>query len=141
MFTVIITVLLMATNKNGQAVSADVPPYIYYTVAIVIALASVSASFVVFGKKVAAAKQQTGLKAMLENYRLAVIFRFALMEGPALFAVIVYFLTGQFTILPLVGLILAIMVFVVPTKQRAIADLELSSQQAAIVNDDEAVIE
>jgi len=114
---------------------------IFISIAVIISLCSVAASFVMFNKNVAAAKEKNNLKEMLNAYRAAVIMRYALMEGPALFAVIVYFLTGKFSILPLVGLILAIMVYAVPTRQKLITDLDLSSQQADIINDDDALIE
>jgi hypothetical protein len=62
----------------------------------------------------------------MEIYRSAMIIRAALMEGSAFFCIVSYMITGNIRMIILTALILAIMIFIFPTRPRIAGDLGIS---------------
>ncbi|MBK7028752.1 MAG: hypothetical protein IPH45_05910 [Bacteroidales bacterium] len=62
----------------------------------------------------------------MEIYRSAMILRAALMEGSAFFCIVSYMITGNIRMIILTALILAIMIFIFPTRPRIAGDLGIS---------------
>jgi len=69
------------------------------------------------------------LHEKLNHYREAMIVYLAACEGAALFAVICFFLTGNYWFVAIVCVMLAAMLYRMPTKQRLTIDLQLNSQE------------
>lgn len=65
------------------------------------------------------------LNEKLNHYRYLLIKCLALCEGAAIFSVIVYFLTGDFRVLIITGVILAVMLSFAPSKKRMITELDI----------------
>ena len=85
-------------------------------------------------------KEKTELKEKLGDYRVTLIIKFALLEGPSLFALVCYFLTANYFFLELAGLI--IMAFLVnrPTRHKVVIDLELNHAERALIKDPRAIV-
>jgi len=92
-------------------------------------------SKIVFKNRLKAAKDQTNLFAKMTDYRGALVVRYALLEGPSFFAIIVYLLTGNLLFLGMSLLIIAYFFIIRPTSGDAITDLELSIIEEQLVND------
>jgi hypothetical protein len=71
----------------------------------------------------------SGLIEKINQYREAMIIYLAACEGAALFATICLFLTGNYWVIVIAITMLTAMWFRMPTKQRLITDLQLSSQE------------
>jgi divalent metal cation (Fe/Co/Zn/Cd) transporter len=69
------------------------------------------------------------LNDKFNKYREALIAYYAACEGAALFAVICLFLTGNYWFIVIAITMLSAMWYRMPTKQRLITDLQLSSQE------------
>lgn len=79
-----------------------------------------------YAKGVSSAKSITGtLQNKLNHYRSFLIKCLAICEGAALFSVIVYFLTGDFRVLIITGVMLAVMLSFAPSKKRMITELDI----------------
>lgn len=65
------------------------------------------------------------LRVKLDQYRPALVLYLALCEGPALFSVIVFFLTGKYEILGVAGIMLALMLAKMPGAKKLIRELDL----------------
>lgn len=65
------------------------------------------------------------LNDKLNQYRAALIIYMALCEGPAIFSVIIFLLTGKFIILIITALLVAVMCVKAPTRNRIIQELKL----------------
>ena len=86
------------------------------------------------------AKGKKSLFDKLTNYRSALIIRFALLEGPSFFAIVVYLLTGDYLFLGMSGLIVLVFFTLKPSVERAINDLELNSEETRRINNSISLI-
>ena len=128
--------------EGGRANLSDVhaPNSVFYIVLAVFVLGGITGSFNLFKKKLTAAKQKASLSEKLQDYRAAIIIRYALLEGPGLFSIIVYFIIGEMTVLTATVVIILLMVYARPDRDKLINDLELSSGEAAIINDPNSIV-
>lgn len=95
---------------------------------------------VLFRTKVNQAKMEPELTAKMAGYRGALVLKYAMLEGPSLFAVIAYLLTGQLLYLaaPVILIILTLMQR--PDKDTAIKELELDyNEQAKLDTPDDLI--
>jgi len=106
-----------------------------------LAFMSIVAGRTLYKKKVDDIKNMDNLATKLNAYRGAFILRDALLEGPAIFAIIAYLLCGNMVLLGVAVLLIVVFIIIRPTKDAVIKDLELSSDEMDILNDDDAVIE
>lgn len=95
----------------------------------VMAIMGVFASSFLFGKALPNAQKQTAVYRKFSMYQTATIMRYAFLEGPALFATIVYFLTGNFLYLLIAIAIIAYFITLRPTKDKLTDDLKLSYEE------------
>ena len=102
--------------------------------------ASVLASIVLFKTLVEQAKTQADIKNKMKAYRSALILRFALLEAPAIVALVGYVLTGQILYLGAAAIMIAISLVQRPSAATAIKDLGLDYSEAQLVEDPEAII-
>ena len=71
----------------------------------------------------------------LDAYRAALILRYALLEGPSMFAIVVYLVTGGIIFILLAALIVFYFVTIRPNKENVIKDLDLNPNEEQILND------
>ena len=108
---------------------------IFFIAVIVIAIMSIFMAPRLYKKRITDALSP-GLSLMdkLNIYRSALIVYLALCEGPGLFAVIVYFLTGYKPLLIVIAVVLLAMLLKRPEKSKIFNDLQLSSQEQLELN-------
>lgn len=132
MFTVIVFALnfLQEPSLTDKSVAR-----ILFTAVLFIAAASLTAAANLYKKRITAA-QSFGLPLVekLNIYRAALIVYLALCEGAGLFAVIVYFLTGNKLLLAVIALVLLAMLLKRPEKQRIFNELQLDSKEQMELN-------
>jgi hypothetical protein len=87
------------------------------------------------------AKGNKNLYDKLTTYRSALIIRYALLEGPSFFAIVVYLLTGDYLFLGMSGLVILVFFTLKPTVERAINDLELHSEESYAINNPNTMID
>lgn len=80
-------------------------------------------------------KLETDLKMKLAGYRAATIIRLALLEGPALFTVIAFLLTGDTNFLLYTSFMLLLFAMIRPTMERAIKELNLDEREVLKIQD------
>ena len=81
------------------------------------------------------------LKDKLTTYQTASLMRYALLEGPALFAVIVFSFTNNVFYLVLGAILIAYLFLLRPSINKIVADLNLSSPERAIMQRENQKIE
>ena len=62
-------------------------------------------------------------------YRSACILQWALIEGPCLFCIIGFFLTGNYAFMALAGVLIILFAMQSPTKAKVMLHLNLSEQE------------
>jgi len=97
-------------------------------------------SRVMFKTRLNAIKSQDNLISKMTAYRGALIIKYALLEGPSFFAIVVFLLTGDYLFLGLSGLIIVYFFLIRPTSEAAVNDLELSIMEVQFINDPDCEI-
>ena len=97
-------------------------------------------SGILFKSRLNLAKEKTSLYEKMSDYRSALIVRYALLEGPSFFGIVVFLITGDYLFLGMSGLIIAVFFTLMPTANRAVNDLELSANDTHTINDPNGVI-
>ncbi len=124
-FAIIISVLNLV---NGPVMKEEVLSYknIFLYAAVGISVACIISSRIIYNKKLIIVKNTPdSLDSKLNQYRAALILYMAPCEGAALFSVIVLFLTGNFIVLLITGVMLGIMFSKFPFSKKAINELSL----------------
>lgn len=105
-----------------------------------IAIVSVVSGGLLYKKQVSDIRNKYNLSHKLNAYRSIVITRDVLFQFPSLLAVISFMLTGEMLFLALTGSLITLFVYVRPAKERVIRDLQLSSEETNLVNDDYSIV-
>jgi purine-cytosine permease-like protein len=80
------------------------------------------------------------LPAKMENYRNALILRYAVLEAPAIFAIIATLLTGNLYFLFNSAMMVFLMFYFRPRPQNAILNMQLDQQDSLIIQDPDGII-
>lgn len=102
---------------------------IFLTIAAVIGLVCLVAALNGYTKGIAAAREPHSLKDKLNQYRVVLIRFIALCEGPALFGIIMFIITGNYNFFIVTAVMLAAMLSKAPTRKRVAEDLALDWNQ------------
>lgn len=85
---------------------------------------------------------KSSLVEKMSDYRAALVLRYALLEGPSFFAMVVYLLTDDVLFLVMAGLIIVLFFTMKPTKEHAVTDLELNpAEEQSILDPDKVIAE
>lgn len=106
----------------------------------VIAFVSIVSGGLLYKKQVSNIRNKYNLSNKLKAYRLTIIIRDALFEFPSLLAITSFMLTGEMLFLALTGSLITLFLYLRPTKERVITDLQLSSEEINLVNNDSCII-
>jgi len=93
-----------------------------------------------FRKKMDEVKNKSSLFEKMNEYRAALILRYAFLEGPTFLSIIAYLLTSSWYFLVIAGFIILIFLTMRPTGDRAADDLELNENERQIISNPDAVI-
>ena len=136
-FFIVIAYFIERTGAfAGDKILGDIFKYMVPALAFI----CMAAGNMLYKKRVNDIKNKSSLAEKLNAYRAIFILRDALLEGPALFAIIAYLLCGKLELLGVAVLLLLIFIIIRPAKDKLIKELELSSDETAIIEDDDAVI-
>jgi hypothetical protein len=80
------------------------------------------------------------LKSKLAAYQSAMIIRFALLEGPSLFAIGAFLLSGELFYLLVSVVLIGYFIYLKPTKERVENDVKLSYQELEDFNQPDKVM-
>lgn len=131
---------------TGQVLFAAVSIYLVYTksflpaaaeldrtlqvVALIAAAGGVYAGMTIFKKKLMQIREMNyHAKEKLTLYRGACIMQWALMEGPSIFCIACFLLTGNYAFLALVAVILFLFAATAPSKIKILMHLQISETE------------
>jgi hypothetical protein len=102
---------------NGMGIIADETfNRTLQVIAIAIAAAGFFIGTALFKKKLAVIKTTDDAAQKFNLYRAACILQWALLEGPSLFCIISFFITGNYAFLVLAGALIILFAMMAPTK-------------------------
>ena len=95
--------------------------------ALIITAAGIFAGMTLFKKKLMQIREmQTGAKEKFDLYRSACIIQWALLEGPSIFCIVCFFVTGNYAFLALVLVVLILFAMTAPSKVKILLQLQIS---------------
>ena len=106
----------------------------------VFAFYGVIAGSIIFKKRLSLSKSKTSLLQKLNDYRAALIIRYALLEGATFFSLVSYLMTGDQLFLYISISIIAIFIIIKPSIQNVINDLELNPGEIHIISNPDSII-
>jgi len=80
------------------------------------------------------------LPVKMAGYRIALIVRYAFLQAPTYFSLVVYILTGGVLFLLMAGVIVVKFLTIKPTIERAARDLDLTINDKQAINDPNRII-
>jgi hypothetical protein len=134
----VVTVFLVQKNEMAESVK-ELKDIFIYIVPVLIILSLVGARWY-FQKAVSALKNNTDLMGKMTGYRSASIARFALLEGPSLFSIVIFLVTGYWFFLGMAGLMIIVFLIHKPSREKAANDLELSASERLKIEDPDTII-
>jgi hypothetical protein len=115
------------TLQRGFSFSAD--PLII--IDIILPVLGIFVGNFLYKTLIAKISAESSLSQKIAAHQTASIVRFALLEGPALFSVVVYMLSGNMLFLVILAVILAYFISVRPTRNKMIEDMKLDYNEQA----------
>ncbi len=137
---ILFSIIAYAVHSTGAFGNNAALFTIFQYMVPVLAFMGITAGNVLYKKQVNEIKNKEGLTEKLNAYRGTFILRDALLEGPAIFAIIAYLLCGNILLLGVAIFLVVIFIIIRPTKDVVIKDLGLSTDETAVIEDDDAVI-
>ena len=91
----------------------------------VVAIGAILLSQVIYKKLLTTAKNKSGLKSKLQGYQTASIVKFALIEGPAFFGIVLTMVTGNTAFIAIAGVLVIFLLLQKPSQAKVENDLDL----------------
>lgn len=135
---VFVTLYLNYNQKIELSENDENDIFLYIVPAMVVG--GLIGSFLLFKNRLEASKREPDLINKMVNYRSALIVRYSFLEGPSLFAIVIYLISYNIFFLALSGFIIIIFLLIKPTKDKAINDLMLSPGEINTLNDPNAIV-
>ncbi|WP_046757016.1 hypothetical protein [Kordia jejudonensis] len=107
----------------------------------VIAVGAILGSQTIFKKLLASAESKPSLKAKLASYQTASIIKFAMIEGPAFFGIILSMITGNTAFMAIAGVLVLFLMLQRPSKTKVESDLKLRGDHRNQFNTYDEVID
>jgi len=124
-------VAVYLTYSNLLAVRMDDARDLFRIVLVVAGLGGVIGSITMFKKRMTAIRANTDLKTKLAAYRMALVIKLFMIEGPTMLGIILFLLTRDYLILSITGLIIVFFIMNRPSKYSVMNDLELTGDEWA----------
>ena len=128
-------------NNNGSFNSREKGlKDIFIYLVPVFAVYGLVAGSIIFKKRLNSSKVKTSLLEKLNDYRAALIIRYALLEGTTFFSLVSYLMTGDLLFLYISILIIATFIIIKPSTKNVINDLELNPGEIQIISNPDSII-
>lgn len=132
-------IAVMLVEGGDQEASQSLNQVLRLPMVMLVVLAVIS-SRLVFRAMLTKAVRSSSITEKIGKYRSAQVVRWALVEVPILFCGASFIISHDYWLMLIAGLGLVYFILQWPSRQRAIFDLQLSSQETAILNDPNAIV-
>lgn len=135
-----VTLLLVFGKNSSYQQNAIQELMVFAYLVPAFALAGLAASILVFKNRLSKFKTFNSLDQKTAYYQTTQIIRWASIEGPSVLALVVFLLTGNLLIFGVFALLVLYIVSLYPSRDKAIADMELNYNETQQINDDNTLI-
>jgi len=133
-------IAFVVVNMNETTIADEFLTQVLFIIVPIFMIGTFIASNVLFKKRIEIAKSKNNLIGKMNEYRTAIILKLAPLEGGSFFSIIAYFITNNIIFLSLSALIVLMFALNQPTKEKAIADLELNFDEEKDLNNPESIV-
>lgn len=130
---------LSQTQKRVELITPEIHQTLLWIVPAV-AVAGITLGWVVFNSKLKSLWHKDNLAEKLKGYQTAMVVRLAIMEGPSLLALILFYITGDYTFLGVSAFIILAFLFNKPSRPAIIRHLQLHDDERMLLEDQEAFL-
>jgi hypothetical protein len=103
---------------------------IFQVIAIVLGAAGFFGGTFLMKKKILEARDMSGTaREKFDLFKSTAILQWAMLEGPALFCIISFFLSGNYAFLGLAGVLIILFAILAPTRNKLLFQLNLSQDE------------
>ena len=114
--------------------AADELDKVLQVVALIITAGGIFTGMSLFKKKLVQIRETSaGAEEKFNLYRSACIIQWALLEGPSLFCIICFFLTGNYAFLALMVVVLFLFAMTAPSKIKVLQQLQISEAELDVL--------
>lgn len=135
----VLFVVAALLSREGAYFSLQDEGNVYLYIAPFFAVAGFLGGRTIFQNQLADISGKGTLKEKLAAYSSAFLVRVAFMEAPTLFAVVSFYLTGNLACLSVAGLMIIYFLTLSPGREKVEEDLELSFQEKAVWDENQAI--
>ena len=126
-------VLMFIYHSKGARIVDDKLKQILLVLSAILTISSILAGNFITKKKLQHLNLAGSLMEKLTAYRTILIIGWALLEGPALFSMVVFQLSGDFLFIGIAGFLVLYFFTLYPSKYKAISDLNLGLEEKRII--------
>ena len=99
-------------------------------VALILTAGGIYGGMTIFKKRLMLIREmQTDARQKFAEYRVASIIQWALLEGPSLFCIICFFLTGNYAFIALAVVIMFLFAAIGPSKNKILTQLQITESE------------
>jgi hypothetical protein len=137
---IVFLAVILNLNMTSGNVSTEGLSFPFSLVVPILTVACIIASNLIYRNRIKQSGTENEITSKMQYYYLGTIIKLALLEGPSLFSIIVFLMTGELYFL--IFTLILIMTFIVsrPSRQKAINDLKLNITEAELVKNDNSII-
>lgn len=117
-------------NKDRAASATEENELLLYIVPLIAAIGVIAGSFM-FRKRLAVLSPAASLSEKHALYQGACIMRYAFLQGPSLFAIAIYLMTGNLVFLLFSGLLILYLIYLRPSENTIAETLGLTAEEIA----------
>jgi len=136
---IIFALICLTLNRNGELGHNEMINKILIIASPALVIMGIVSGIFIAKAKLNTIKLKSNLAEKLAGYRGVLIIRWALMEMPALFAVICYMLTANLIYLGLAGVIVILFAINRPSNDKLYTELELDQNEQMRMESEELV--
>lgn len=133
-----ISVLLQLKGYNS--LSEEISSSLSYFIPFLLIIGLVTGN-ILFKKKLNISIGKDSLREKLIFYRTALLTRYMIIEMASFIAIVAYLLSGDYSLLAMVGVMIIIFIVYRPTISSTIKDLELNKEEIQNINNPESEID
>ena len=123
--------IYMISSKTYLPSTGEDMDRVFQVIAIIFSATGFFAGTTVFKKKTLQARNIQGVQEKFSLYRSACILQWALLEGPCIFSLAAFFLTGNYAFIGLSGVLIILFGLLAPSKAKILVQLGLDEQELA----------
>lgn len=136
---IIISFILINIFYKSHTIDTELSKLFIYIIPVFLGF-GLFASSIDFNRKIAKIKTNQFLISKMTDYRSALFTRYAILEGTSMISIIAFSKSGNYIYIGICSILFLIIFINKPTKEKAVIDLELTSEEEKTIYNPDSII-